>query len=368
MNNVVLIGFRGSGKTTFGRAMAKILGQPFVDLDEQIEFVLGETIYEFVDKYGWQKFREVEQKVTHDCSRNFSGVLATGGGTLENSKNLQNLKKGGKFVFLNPPFSEVKSYLLKDKTRPRLNLDVPHAQEIDQLWQQRKDIYAAVADYEVNPSIEGDIMEEAQKIVEALPQNLFPPVPPKKTVAIFSSSNGSTFQGLIEAQKNGRIPNVEFGLFVTNKKDSGALQKAKDFGVDNIEVFPVEEGMEREEYDRGIINILRGHKLDAILLVGWMRIFSRLYCDQFGKFSYNVHPSLLPKFAGLMGDQVHEQVLEYEEKYAGCTIHRVSDVLDGGEVVLQRRILVDADDTVPTLRKKVQKQEVLGFCELLERR
>ena len=368
MHSVVLIGFRGCGKTTFGREMAHQLKQPFVDLDEQIEFVLGESIYEFVDKHGWQRFREVEQKVTHDFCRNFSGVIATGGGTLENSKNLQNLKKGGRFVFLNPDFKDVKEYLLQDKTRPRLNTEISHEQEIEQLWTQRKGIYEAIADYEVNPDLKADVSKEVQKIIEELPEKIFPAVPPQKQVAIFASTNGTTFQGIIEAQKQGRVPNVEFILFVTNKAKCGALEKAKAINVQNIEVIPSSKDLSREEYDRQIINVLRVHKVEIVLLIGWMRIFSKLFCDQFGKISYNVHPSLLPKFAGLKGDAIHEQVLEYEEKYTGCTVHRVTEELDGGEIVLQRRVLVDEEDGVSEVRAKVQKQEVLGFCELLERR
>ncbi len=368
MHNVILIGFRGCGKTTFGRALAELAQQPFADLDEQIEFFLGEDIYQFVEKHGWQVFRAVEQKVTHDFCRNFSGILATGGGTLENSKNLQNLEKGGKFVFLNPDFSDVRRYLLKDTTRPRLNPDVPHAQEIDQLWQQRKGIYQAIAQIEVTPELEGDPKTEAQKILDSFPHGFLPPVPPNRKVAILASGNGTTMQGIFDQQKTGRVPNATFDLFITNKPDCGALEKAKKAKIPNIEVVESQKGMDREEYDRQIINILRTHQPDMILLAGWMRIFSKLYCDQFGKISYNVHPSLLPKFAGLMADEVHEKVLDHEEKYTGCTIHRVSEEVDGGEMVLQRKILVDPDDEVEDLRKKVQKQEILGFCEWLEKR
>ena len=368
MKSLVLVGFRGSGKTVFGRAIAKLQRQPFVDLDEQIEFVLGENIFAFVEKFGWQKFREVEQKVAHDFCRNFSGVIATGGGTLENSKNLQNLKKDGKFVFLNPDFSDVRKYLLADKTRPRLNPDISHAQEIDQLWAQRKMIYEAIADYSVSPDFNGDIEDEAKKIVEQLPENAFPAVPEIKSVAVFSSSKGSSFSALLKAQASGRIPNVQFSVFLTNREKCGALGVAKGAGVENIEVVVPKKGELRDDYDRGVINILRSYKPDMILLAGWMRIFSKVFCDQFGRITYNVHPSLLPKFAGLIGDAVHEQVLDYEEKYAGCTIHRVAEEVDGGEIVLSRRVLVEEEDDVDSLREKVQRQEMLGFCELLEKR
>lgn len=367
--NIVLIGFRGAGKTTLGRAIAQNANLPFADLDQEVEFLLGESIEDFVDKHGWQVFREVEQRVTHDFTRNFSGVLATGGGTIENSKNLQNLKKTGTFVFLHPDFSDVRKYLLSpENTRPPLNPELSPAEEIDMMWNQRKGIYAATAEIEVHPDINGDLKEEAQKIIDQITPRLMPDVPKQKKVAILSSSNGSTFEGLLELQKEGRMPNVEFTTFITNQPDCGALEKAKKANVARIEVLPEDDDMTREEYDRELINILREEQPDLILLIGWMRILSPLYCEQFGQTTLNVHPSLLPKFAGMMADDIHEKVIEYEEKYTGCTIHRVNAEVDAGEQVTQRKVLVDETDTVETLRGKVQKQEMLGFAEVLERR
>ncbi len=370
--NIVFVGFRGAGKSRYGREVARLAGLPFADLDEEVEFILGESIYDFVEKHGWQVFREVEQRVTHDFARNFSGIIATGGGTIENSKNLQNLKKTSSFVFVNPLFEKVKKYLLTDeaqKNRPRINPSVTLSQEIDQLWAQRKDIYSAIANIEVNPDYEEDLTAEAKTILRQIPKNLMPDVPKKRRVAIFSSSRGTSMQGVIDAQKRGRIPNVEFSLFVTDKPDSGSLEKAKKSGVfKQIEVLEAHKDETREEYDRALINLVREAQPDVILLAGWMRILSKLYCEQFGAQTYNVHPSLLPKYGGMKGDDVHSAVLNDEERYTGCTVHTVTEEVDNGEAVLQRKIPVDPADTVETLRPKVQKQEILGFCEALERR
>ncbi len=366
--NIVLIGFRGCGKTTFGKALAKFLKLPFADLDKEIEFYVGCSIDEFVEKYGWQNFREIEQRVTHDFCRNFSGIIATGGGTIENSKNLQNLTKTGTFIFLNPNFSDVRRYLLKDKTRPRINPDIPLAQEIDQMWQQRKDIYGASANYEVRPELNGDPLDEAQKIVAQLPQDIFPKVSPKKKIAILSSSNGTTFQGLLDAKRRGRIPNIEFELFITNKENCEAFKKAKKAKIKNIQVLTPQKGESKEDYDRELINIIREVQPDHILFTGWMKILSKVYCDVYGDNTWNVHPSLLPLFAGLKDKEIYEKVFEHEEKYTGCTIHKVSEEVDGGEIALQRKVLVEEFDDIDSLRVKVQRQEVLGFCELLEKR
>ncbi len=366
--NIVLTGFRGSGKTTFGRALARKIGLPFADLDEEIQFFLGETIESFVKKHGWQVFREVEQRVTHDFCRNFSGVLATGGGTIENSKNFQNLKKTGVFVFLNPDFRDVKAFLLKQKqpNRPRLRPELSLEQEIEKMWQERKGIYQASAEIEINQSLKVNVEKEVERFLPIL-KKIMPAVPPKKRVAILSSSNGTTFQGLLDAQERGRIPNVELCVFVTDQPKCAALTKAKKAKLP-VKVLEAKKGENREEYDRQLMNILRENNPDFVLLVGWMRILSRLYCDQFGPISLNVHPSLLPNFPGLKGDEVHQAVLEHDERYTGATIHRVTEKVDQGEVVLQRKVPVEPEDTINTLRQKVQKQEVLGFCEFLERR
>ena len=369
--NIVLVGFYGSGKARYGRALAEVMGLPFADLDVEVEFILGEPILDFVDKYGWQEFRAVEQRVVHDFSRNFSGVIASGGGTIENSKNLQNLKKNGLFIFLNPSFMKVKKYLLTEegqKGRTRINPDMPLKQEIDMLWEQRRGIYSAIANYDVEPEFDGDVMEEARKIAAILPERDVPISPPKKKVAIFSSGADKTMQGIMDAQKKGRIANIEFVLFVSDKAKSDALKKAKSAKIPNIEILEPRDGESAEDYDRVLSNFVREHQPDLIILPGWERDLTSIYCEQFGSTTYGVHQSLLPNHANLEGDAIHLAVLDNEEKYTGCTIFRASPAGEDVENVLQRKILLSDRDNLDTLRKNVDLQEVLGYCEALERR
>ncbi|PID70299.1 phosphoribosylglycinamide formyltransferase [bacterium DOLZORAL124_38_8] len=370
--NIVFVGFRGAGKSRFGKEIAKLTHLPFVDLDTELEFVLGTDIESFAEKHGWQVLREIEQKVAHDFTRNFSGIVATGHATIENSKNLHNLKKTGVFGNLKPNFMQLRRHLMKEYREndiPRVYPDLGIAQEIDQLWSQRKDIYAATADFELVPDLDNDnAEEEAQKMLEQISKDIIPDAAPKRRVAVFSSSNGTTFQGLLEAQKKGRIPNVEFVLFITDKPNCGALEKAQQAGIETIHVLEPEEDETREEYDRQLINLIREQNPDVILLAGWMRILSPLFCEQFGDTTLNVHPSLLPDYAGMMGDAIHKKVIENEDRYTGATIHKVSPEVDGGDIVVQRKVLVTETDSVEDLRRKVQAQEVLGFCEALEKK
>ena len=363
--NLILIGFRGCGKTTFGREMAKILDLPFADLDEQVAFLLDRPLEEFVAERGWQVFREIEQRVAHDFTRNFSGIIATGGGTIENSKNLQNLKKTGNFLFLNPSFLQVKKYLMADETRPRLSPDIPLSQEIDQMWAQRKDIYSASADAECKPDLNGEVEAQTREIIANLPADFIPSQPKKKRVVVFSSSNGTTFQGILDAQKEGRIPNVECLKLVSDQPNCGAVAKAKKAGIE-VQIIEPTADQSSEEYDQHLIDLLRECNPDVVLLAGWMRILSAKYCELFGSISWNAHPSLLPNYAGMKDTQIHEAVIENEDKYTGCTIHKLVEKVDTGEVVTQRKVLVDEHDSAESLKMRVQKQEILGFCEALE--
>ncbi len=369
--NIVLVGFNGCGKSRYGRALAEIMGLPFADLDQEVEFILGEPISDFVEKHGWQEFRAVEQRVVHDFSRNFSGIIATGAGTIENSKNLQNLKKNGLFIFLNPSFLKVKKYLMSEegqKGRMRMNPDIPLSQEIDMMWEQRKGIYAAVANYDAEIDFDGNVYEEAEKIAKMLPEREIPTAPPKKKVAIFSSGKGETVQRILDAQNKGRIPNVEFVLFVTDKKKSDALKKAKSAKIPNIEIIEPQKNESSEDYDRLLSNYIREHQPDLVILPGWEREMTPIYCEQFGNITYGVHQSLLPNHANLEGDDIHLAVLDNEEKYTGCTIYRVAPHGKEVENVLQRKILLSDRDTLETIRRNVDLQEVLGYCEALERR
>merc|ERR1711865_605243 len=99
------------------------------------------------------------------------------------------------------------------------------------------------------------------------------------------------------------------------------------------------------------------------MLVGYMRIVSPEFCEEWGNAIINVHPSLLPKHAGGMDLEVHKAVLEAGEVESGCTVHIVTEEVDGGPVVVQRRVPVDAEDTPEALKAKVQAEEGVALVE-----
>jgi len=112
-------------------------------------------------------------------------------------------------------------------------------------------------------------------------------------------------------------------------------------------------------------NILKEHNVDLILLIGFMRILSSTFCRNWAGKILNVHPSLLPKYAGRMDTNVHEEVLKNNDKETGCTIHLVTDEVDGGPIILQKKCKVDSSDTIDSLKSKVQNLEGEAFLEAI---
>ena len=110
---------------------------------------------------------------------------------------------------------------------------------------------------------------------------------------------------------------------------------------------------------------LKEHNVDLILLIGFMRILSSTFCKNWSGKILNVHPSLLPKYAGGMDTNVHEEVLKNNDEETGCTIHLVTDEVDGGPIIIQKKCKVDSNDTIDSLKSKVQSLEGEAFLEVI---
>ena len=124
--------------------------------------------------------------------------------------------------------------------------------------------------------------------------------------------------------------------------------------------------MNRETFDGKITKVLKRYKVDLVLLIGFMRILSKSFCQQWKGKILNVHPSLLPKYAGGMDTNVHQEVLNNGEKESGCTIHFVTEDVDCGPILIQKKCSIDKNETVQSLKAKVQKLEGLAFVESIK--
>jgi len=155
-------------------------------------------------------------------------------------------------------------------------------------------------------------------------------------------------------------------VVVSNKGDAGILDRAKQNGIRGVHV-PCKKGTARADYDAELTRVMKDEGVDLVLLVGFMRIVSPEFCDAWENRCVNIHPSLLPKHAGGMDLEVHSAVLAAGESETGCTVHMVTAEVDGGPVVVQRKVPVMAGDTPESLKAKVQAEEGPALVEAVQR-
>lgn len=187
----------------------------------------------------------------------------------------------------------------------------------------------------------------------------------KKRIAIFGSGGGSNAQSLLDAMKDPAYP-AEAVLIFSNKADAFILERGKKAGVMTVHLDP-KGYASREDFDQALVNLLRELKVDLVCFAGYMRIVTSVLVKAFAGRILNVHPALLPKFggAGMYGQHVHAAVLKAGEAESGASVHRVTEGVDEGEVVLQARVPVLAGDTVESLAKRVLEQEHLIYPQAL---
>lgn len=176
-----------------------------------------------------------------------------------------------------------------------------------------------------------------------------------KRLGILLSGRGSNFLAIQGAIADGRIPNAEIAVVLSNRVDATGVNAAAALGLDAGVILQQGKGPEaRAEHDRKMIAALRERNVDLVCLAGYMRIISPAFVQAFRDRILNVHPSLLPSFPGL---DAQRQALEFGVKVAGCTVHFVDEQVDHGAIVLQRAVPVHDDDTEQTLSARILAEE-----------
>ena len=143
--NIIFTGMRGTGKTTLGKQLAEALGWDFVDIDQLIELKLNTKIDQFVKENGWDAFRKEEKEVAAQCANLDKTIISTGGGTMMNPKSAKHLKKNGTVILLTCAPKQLRDYLEAGYERPSLT-GKSALEELEKVWEERKDQYHAVAD------------------------------------------------------------------------------------------------------------------------------------------------------------------------------------------------------------------------------
>jgi len=182
----------------------------------------------------------------------------------------------------------------------------------------------------------------------------------KVKLAILGSTRGTDMQAIIDSITRKEL-NAEVSIVISNLKSAYILERAKNHGISNL--FISAKGRTREEFDADVIQTLEKYDIDLILLIGFMRIISSLLISKFQNRILNVHPSLLPEFAGGMDLNVHEQVLKAGRTKSGCTVHFVTEIVDGGGIIVQKECPITENETPETLKQKVQHLEGLALIE-----
>ena len=182
-------------------------------------------------------------------------------------------------------------------------------------------------------------------------------------LGVLGSTNGTDLQAVIDAILSERLKAC-VSVVVSNRAGAFILERANNHGVPAF--FISHEEKSREVFDKEITIILKEYQVDLVLLIGFMRILSSGFCREWHDKILNVHPSLLPKYAGGMNNSVHKDVLENKDAETGCTIHLVTEELDAGPIIVQKRCAVDKRETIASLKAKVQTLEGIALIEAIQ--
>ena len=172
----------------------------------------------------------------------------------------------------------------------------------------------------------------------------------KKTkTAVFISGTGSNLKNLIRFSKTKKSP-ISINLIISNNSLAGGLQYADQFNIKK-KLFSFQNYKNAE---KNISMLLKKEKIKFVCLAGFMKILSKNFIKKYDGKIINIHPSLLPKYKGL---NTHSRVIKNKDKFAGCTVHYVTENLDSGKIILKKKFKVTSKDSVASLTKKVLKLE-----------
>ena len=177
-------------------------------------------------------------------------------------------------------------------------------------------------------------------------------------LGILISGRGSNMLALADAVDQGRIPNAEIALVVSDKPDATGIVPAASRGLKTLIIE--RRGRSREEHDRETVAALKENDVELVCLAGYMRLLSPYFIEAYRHRILNIHPSLLPAFPGL---DAHGQALAAGVKSSGCTVHFVDETLDGGPIIAQRTVPVLFGDTEELLAARILEQEHQLYAE-----
>ncbi len=175
-------------------------------------------------------------------------------------------------------------------------------------------------------------------------------------VGVLASGRGSNLQAIIDAIEAGKL-DARIVLVLSNKRDAAALERARKHGLTDIFLDPkpfAGQPDSREAYDRAVLDVLRKHDVELVLLAGYMKIVTSVLVKAYENRMMNIHPALLPSFPGL---DVQKKELEHGVKLSGCTVHFVTEGVDEGPIIIQAAVPILESDTPETLAARILVEE-----------
>ena len=184
----------------------------------------------------------------------------------------------------------------------------------------------------------------------------------KKNCAVFISGKGSNLESLIKENNKEDFP-IEIKLIISDKSNAEGLKYSKIY---NINCLPLDylNFEDKKDFEIKLLDFLTDNDIEIICLAGYMQILSSFFIQSFEGPILNIHPSLLPKYKGL---NTHQRALDNNDKLAGCTVHYVSENVDSGEIILQKSLNINEDDTCESLQKRVLKLEHQVYSDAIRK-
>ena len=178
----------------------------------------------------------------------------------------------------------------------------------------------------------------------------------KIRIAVFVSGGGTNLQALIDSSGT-VLKSGELVLVISSKPGVFALERAAAAGIETV-VISRKECPDQADFERKISEELKTHRIDLIILAGFLSILSENFTSQWPERIINIHPSLIPSFcgSGYYGLRVHEAALGYGVKVTGATAHYVNEIPDGGKIILQKAVEIQDGDTPEVLQRRVMEQ------------
>jgi phosphoribosylglycinamide formyltransferase-1 len=171
-------------------------------------------------------------------------------------------------------------------------------------------------------------------------------------IGVLVSGTGTNLQALLDAQARGALAPGEIAVVVSNKPAVPALARAAAAGVPAETVE--HKGLERAEFERRVLEVLDRHRVEAVVLAGFMRVLTAHFLERFPLRVVNTHPSILPAFPGI---DAPAQALAYGVKLTGVTVHFVDVGVDTGPIIAQAAVAIEDGDDARTLHARIQREE-----------